>query len=374
MGYGLFVPEFRAAFSMSSSEVGAIASLGFIGFFLALLTAEALLVRRGPEAPVLLGLIAATAGMAAVALAGNLPVLALGVFLTSSSAGFAWTPFNDAVHRRIWDEDRPTALSKISTGTGVGVMAAGIAAFGMATWGVSWRVCWMFFACASGAALLGNWWALRDVEKDPDGLPPQAWHHLRHRAVVPLLVIGFAYGTTSAVYISFVADPVRDAGGAFGIPAAAMPPVVFIAYGLCGLFGLLTGRVRAAVGLAWLLRLMMAAAAVSAVLLAMAPGHWGAIVVSAGLQGLHVMMVSAVLAFWSERLFPTLPSLSFTAALLAMAAGSVIGPALAGVVADAFGVQALFLGLAVLPASIAVLLRDRHAQECPARSHTGERL
>src|SRR6056297_3286373 len=125
MGFGLFVPEFRSAFSMSTSAVGFVSSLGFLGFFISLLIAQALLTRLGPAVPVLSGLAAATAGMGAVALAPDLSVLAIGVFLATSSAGFAWTPFNDAVHRSIADERRPAVLSAISTGTGVGIAGAG---------------------------------------------------------------------------------------------------------------------------------------------------------------------------------------------------------------------------------------------------------
>ena len=103
MGFGLFVPEFRSEFALSSAVVGFVSGLGFFGFFLGLIIAQVLLIRRGPEAPVLSGLVAATSGMVLVALAPNLLVLAIGVFLAASSAGFAWTPFNDAVHRKVFD-------------------------------------------------------------------------------------------------------------------------------------------------------------------------------------------------------------------------------------------------------------------------------
>ena len=40
MGFGLFVPEFKSAFLMSSSTVGLVSSLGFVGFFIGLLIAQ----------------------------------------------------------------------------------------------------------------------------------------------------------------------------------------------------------------------------------------------------------------------------------------------------------------------------------------------
>ncbi|WFE76551.1 MFS transporter [Roseinatronobacter sp. S2] len=365
MGFGLFVPEFRSAFSMSSSAVGFVSSLGFFGFLIGLLIAQALLDRRGPGLPVLSGLAAATFGMGLVALAPNLPVLALGVFTAASSAGLAWTPFNNAIHRYVSDQNRPAALSVVSTGTGIGIALAGLAALVMVLLGISWRLCWAFFAAASAVALVGNWAAFCRIDKNAGGGPRDGWKDLIHPPAIPLFAIGFAYGTTSAVFIAFAADHMVNSGGMRGIPVNATPAFVYICYGLFGLTGLLTGRVRDRIGLPVLLRLLMLAGAISVSVAAIFPDNWMGLAVSSGLQGVHVMMTSAVLAFWSERLFPALPSLSFTAALLAAAAGSVLGPALAGVASDAFGAGAMLLGTATLPILTALVLRNRHVRDTP---------
>jgi predicted MFS family arabinose efflux permease len=340
-----------------------VSGLGFLGFFVALLLAQAMLGRAGPRAPVALGLIAAATGMALVALAQGVAMLAPGVFLAGSSAGFAWTPFNDAVHRKIRDVDRPTALAEISTGTSLGVALAGLSALALAVSDLSWRVCWAGFAVASLIALAANWAALRDVEPGGAPRPRAAWDEMCQAAALPLFAVAFVYGTTSAIYISFAADQLRAAGGLAGLSPSAIPGLVFLIYGLCGLAGLATARINAALGLATLLRLLMLAGGGSLALVALMPGTWAGLVLSAGLQGLHVMMVSAVLASWSERLFPALPSFSFTAALLATAGGSMIGPALAGVAADALGAQVMFLAAAALPGALGLALRPRRIQE-----------
>lgn len=372
MGFGLFVPEFRTAFSMSTTAVGLVSSLGFLGFFIGLLIAQSLLDRRGPRMPILCGLAAATAGMSIVALAPGLPVLAGGVFIAASSAGLAWSPFNNAVHRLVSEEDRPAALSMVSTGTGIGVALAGFAAVAMVFEGISWRYCWAFFAAASAVAFAGNWLTFRNVEADQSGLRTRRWRALARAGAVPLVLVGFAYGTASAIYISFAADHMVTAGGVPGLDVQATPALVFICYGLIGLVGLLTGRVRDMIGLPLLLRLLMLAGALSLALVAVIPGTWGGLVLSAGLQGVHVMMTSAVLAFWSERLFPALPSLSFTAALLAAALGSALGPAVAGVVSDALGATVMFAGAAGLPVVAALWLRPSHVQEFPVEEEKRE--
>ena len=365
MGFGLFVPEFRSAFSMSSSAVGFVASLGFLGFFLGLLIAQAQLTRRGPGSPVVTGLAAATVGMGIVALAPSVPILAIGVFLATSSAGLTWTPFNDAIHRKVRDPDRPSALSMVSTGTAVGIALAGLAALVVVLGGLSWRWGWAFFAAAGAFALLGNWVAFRGVDKDRSDGPTRGWRGLMHPAAIPLLTIGFVFGTTTAIYVSFAADHMVTAGGVPGVPVVATPAIAFVCYGLFGLTGLLAARVESVLGLPLLLRLLMLAGALSVALVAIAPDAWVGVVLSAGGQGVHVMMTSAVLAFWSERVFPSLPSLSFTAALVAAAVGSVVGPALAGVASDTVGARAMLLGTAALPALTALVLRAHHVWERP---------
>ena len=363
MGFGLYVPEFKSSFGLSTSTVGYISSGGFLGFFVALLVAQYLLNRRGPVWPVVTGLVAATLGLALVALAPNTVILAIGVSCAAASAGFAWTPFNDAVHRKVYDRDRPTALSAISTGTSVGIAAAGATLLLPVFTGLSWRYCWGFFTIAAFVTLLANWRALGKVEKSTEDGPDGGWRNLIQPRATALLAIALVFGVTSAIFISFAADHAREAMRGGSLPAVAMPALLFISYGVCGLAGLLTGRLRGRLGLPRLLRLLMLAGATSCGLLALVPGSPYGLALAAGLQGVHVMMTSAVLAFWTERLFPALPSLSFTAALLAMAAGSIVGPAIAGISSDALGGGVMFAGTALLPLAAALLLRDRFVSE-----------
>ncbi len=365
MGFGLFLPEFRSVFSISIQEAGIISSLGFFGFFVGLLVSQVMTARKGPRLSIVFGLAAATLGIGMVAVAPNLPVLSMGILLAMLSAGFSWTPFSDAINRGVEEASRPAALSLVSTGTSLGITAAGAAALLMSIGGVSWRLCWVIFAIGSALSLLGNWIALRDVAGTPCQRPALRWRVLFHRAAIPLFAIGFCFGITSTVYISFAADRIAQAGGVAGVPANVSGSLVFICYGVFGLLGLLTGSVKAAIGLPLLLRLLMLASALSAALIALVPTSWTGVVVSAGLQGINVMMMSAAMAFWSDRLFPALPSRGFTTVLLAVATGSVLGPVAAGSAADAFGAAPMFLGTAALAAAAALAVRSSYIRESP---------
>ncbi len=367
MGFGLFLSEFRADFALSTGMAGLISSLGFLGMLLGLLASYAILARVGPRAPVLLGLGLATAGTGLVAGAPSLPVLILGIVLAMTSAGFAWSPFNSIVNRRLPDDARPSALAVISTGTSLGIAAAGATALATNLTGLPWQAAWAAFAIAGAIAGLGNIAALR-APADPLGAsrPRQPWGTLLHRKAMPLYAIAFSFGTTTAIYFSFAADRIEQSGGLPLLTSGTSPAILFLCFGSVGLIGLATGRIKGAIGLSALLRSLLMASALSFGLMALVPTSWAGVVLSAGLQGAYVMMMSGVLAFWSERLFPQMPARSFTAALIAVAGGSVLGPATAGAMADSVGASAMFLTAAMLSVTTMPVIHPHFVQERPS--------
>lgn len=353
MGFGLFLPKFREAFALSTTLSGLIASLGFLAFLVALPLTAWLGDRVGQRVPVLIGALSATVGFLAVATASNSFALALGVALAGASAGFCWAPFNDAAERVVPAPARPGALSAVATGTTIGVATAGALFLGV-TFGVTdWRTVWGIFALVGlVAALL----ALRGVPAGPPpvkaGLP--GGQGLLRREVLPLYATAVCFGASNAIFLSFAAAHVVASGGLGGLPDRTAAAVIFLSYGLCGLVGLATGWIEARLGIDRLLGVIFAGFTASLVLVALTPNLWPAVLLSAGLHGAAVMTISAVLSFWSLRLFPGRGSLGFTAALVGVAFGSVVGPALAGALAGVTGLTAAFLVTATAPLATTV--------------------
>ncbi|MEE4338317.1 MFS transporter [Erythrobacter sp.] len=359
VGFGLFLPQLRPAFGIEGGASGTIASIGFAGFLIGLVGAGELGERLGGARPVLIGLICSTLGVAAVVFAGNVFVLAGGVALAMLGPGLTWSPFNTLVHDGLREFRRPGALSIISTGTSLGVALAGGAALVASGLGVSWRWAWVFFALVGLAALAVNARLLNAVAPEPRRRERELWSSVMRNLAAPLYAIAFSFGLTTSVWITFAARAVEDAGDLGGLPANGSAAAIFIAVGLAGLAGMGTARLRALVGLPALVAALMLASALSAGLIALSPATWPAVMASSALQGVFIMMMSAVLSFWSERVFPGNSLLGFTAALIFLAAGSVIGPAIAGHAYDALGPGAVFLGLVALSAGSSALALPR---------------
>lgn len=386
MGFGLFLPAFRDDFALSTSMAGMIASGGFLAFLLALPVSVWLSRRYAERVSVIAGALAAAAGFAAVAAAGTSGLLALGIALAGTSAGLCWAPFNDAAERAVPEALRASALSVVSTGTTFGVAAAAGLAFAVTEGALDWRSAWIAFSL-SGVALAaialaglppGRGRKARNpvtaiaLASMPSDLAPKptpdrgrSGPSLAQRAAMPLYGTALCFGMTNAIFLSFAADRVVAAGGLPGLPDDAASVVIFLGYGTCGVLGLATGRVEARTGIAPLFCAIFAAAALSLVLIGLAPGSWSAVLAASGLHGAALMMVSAVFSFWSLRLFPGRSTPGFTATLTSMAAGSVLGPALAGLLAEAQGPTAMFLAAAAPPLAAALWFGAKLGQPRP---------
>jgi predicted MFS family arabinose efflux permease len=345
-GYGLFLPEIREEFGLPTEVLGFIASGLYAGYLGALVAVGLLAVRVGPRLPVIVGLLSAALGTVVVALSPNATVLAAGVVLAGTSAGWSWAPYNDAAERAVPPSSRDRVLSVVSTGTTFGIALTGVAALATIAPGMPWRTGWLAFAaCAVAVAALnarllphrGRHGGSHNAEEAVAG----GWRGLGWfwcAASAPLFAVALSFGVVNGVYWSFAVDLISGAGTAF--PTAG--PLLYVVLGLSGFAGLLTGDLVSSFGLRAVLAATLVSLGVATGVLGIAPGWLPAVGASAVLFGMGVMLMSALLSVWSSGVFRERPTVGFSAALFMFGVGSVVGPAAAGVLAGRFRLETAF--------------------------------
>jgi len=325
-GYGLFVPDFREEFGISTWAAGAIGSGLQGGFLLALVVTALLVSRLGPRLLVAAGGVSAVAGMLLVVLSPNQVALAAGVFVAGMSAGFCWSPYNDLAGHMVRAESRARVLSAVSTGTTLGIAVSGLVALAAVVGELPWRAAWLAFVAAAVLSAVLNAILLPGMPDRGEVArgPRVGW--IFRAGSSSLFVVAFSFGVVNAFYWSFNADIVSSAG--FPLPNAGQ--VLYVVLGAAGFIGLLTGDLVDRIGLNSTLRITLLCLGAGTVLLGAAPGSIAAVGAAAVLYGAGVMFMSALLSLWSSAVFPERPSEGFTAALLFFGAGGVVGPAALG--------------------------------------------
>lgn len=362
VGYGLFVPDFRRDFGLSTGAAGLIGSGLQAGYLLALAATALLVVRLGPRLLVAAGGASAVLGMLIVALAPAVPSLAVGIVLAGMSAGFSWSPYNDLARDFVPERSRDRVLSAVSTGTTLGIAASGLVALATVAGGLPWRAAWLAFVAGAAVSAALNVLVLPSGQAGGRGREPDARSSLWWffgRGSAPLFAAAFTFGAVNAFYWSFNADLVSSAG--VSLPNAG--PVLYVVLGLAGFVGLLTGDLVDRLGLGGTLRVTVLCLGLGAGLLGLTPGSLAAAGVSAVLYGAGVMLMSALLSLWSSSVFRDRPSAGFTAALLFFGVGGVVGPVALGTLAGVLGLGAAFLVAAVV---ILLTLPLRPADDDPA--------
>ena len=342
-GYGLYLPQLRTEFGLTSGTAGGIAAAGYLAYCLAAAVGQRLAARSRARAALWLAGGAAAAGSLLVAAAGSVPVLATGVLVAGSGAGAATPALVAAVTATVRPDAEPRAQAVVNSGTGAGVVAGGLLVL---TVPGAWRPAWAAFAVL---ALLSTAWADRR-SRWPDGTatPPRA----PLGALARPLVAAVLAGAGCASVWTFGRDLLTGDGGL----ADGTTGLLWCLLGGAGLLGGLSGDLVVRVGLrrAWGAAVLTAAAAV--LLVAVLPGS--VVVAAAALAGFGCAFVvlSGVLIAWGGHRLPAAAPQAAAVLFIGLTVGQAAGALLLGAVADAagtpvaFGVAAALL-LAAVPAA-----------------------
>ncbi len=353
-GYGLLLPDLRAAYGLSTGALGAIAAGAYLAYLVASLAVGPLVTRLGARRVILLGGGCAAAGMLLAGLSQSPTVLAAGVLVGGASCGLVFPPFLDAVQALVAPERRARTFAAISSGTGWGVAIAAPVAI---VAGSGWRAAWLTFAVL---AVLATLWAARVLPDDRAGPAADAGDRkavppLRLAWVVcprsgPLLAGALLVGLGASVYWTFAVDHLAGAGE---LPGAGTR--LFLALvGSASVLGSFAGDLLERISARRAYRAQAALLAVAVALLALAPGSATAVAVSAVLFGTSFNLIIAILSLWAGRVFAERPSAGLGAVMFVLGAGMLAGPLVSGLLAAPLGLAGVLLGGAAVLAVAAL--------------------
>jgi predicted MFS family arabinose efflux permease len=335
--FGLFVPEIRAELGIGTAVIGTVSSISHIGYIVATILCMRLIKGQSPRRLILFGGLCAASGLLMLALAANVWGLAVGVFVASMSAGLIWTAMPDAVRQLQPDDRHATVLAWTNAGTGFGVLLAAPIALLI----VDWRIAYGVYVLL---ALFATLWCVLTM---PHLRPDSDTHVERLRLTWfigprsrPLLGIALAVGLIGGVYWTFAVDLINTAG----ITQPWVGRMVWFASGAAGVPALFVSRAIHSVGLRRVIPVIVGVLGLAMGLLALFPTQVGFILLSAACFGLSFVSMAGLLSIWSVRVFSERPSAGLGAALILIAVGQVIGPVLAGSLAEFIGLVPIFFG------------------------------
>ncbi len=371
--YGLFLPDVEEEFGLTKSWLGLIASGSYAGYIVSTVVSLQISGVVGPRAPIVVGGCIAILGMALVGLSSTPVVLAIGVVLAGASPGFVFAPISDAVVRAVERERQNRAWTVINSGNGMGILIAGLVALGL---GLNWRWAWLAFA---GLALVAVFWNAAVMPSGRDHRNGGRLPRLRPRWFLkgesyPLFACSFLVGVVTTIYWTFATSVIDGSqavsffantiGG--GLGNGDLRIVFWTILGMAGVLGACAGDLISRFGLRRTLQLTCIAMGMSVGLLASLPDSPLALIASALVFGATFILVTGEIGIWSVHVFFSRPSAGFGATFLIFALGALIGPAVAGLATERFGLSAVFFATAVIGGSI-VLLAPRREIHSMAR-------
>ncbi|MEM5583250.1 MFS transporter [Roseibium sp. AS2] len=357
--FGLFLPDIRQEFGLSSELIGLIAGLSYMGYLAATFTGSWLSTVFEPRLPILLGGIAATVGMGLIAWSPTPAVLAAGVFVAGTSPGLAYPPFSDVIVRHTEASRQNVVYAWINSGTGFGVAFAGPLALYA---GGDWRLAWLVFAALALAITFWNALALprRNVhsETGPRAVPLRI---LMDRTARTLFVSAFLFGVVTAVYWTYAVELLTMLTGN---PRDAV--LFWIVLGIAGVTGCFAGGLVNRWGLGGTYRLLAILVGASVGTLPLLVETRIGIYLSAACFGAGFIVMTALLGMWSMRIFRAAPSVGFGFTFFLLSLGQGVGPVLSGFLIPVTGHSMLFFAAGLMCCGLAaVRISDAAAARLP---------
>ncbi|QGQ18349.1 MFS transporter [Cellulomonas sp. JZ18] len=327
---GLSAPALQAERPALAPALGWTGTVQFTAYAVAAL-AVARVVDRRPRAGLVVAGATATLGCLGVALATDPAVLLLSVAVAGTGGALASPALVPVVDAAVPRPARPAAQSAVNAGTAVGVVGAGAVVAAVPATAPAWALMAALCAVTAGAA----WWTARRAAGRPpgegtDGHGPSLGGDDAPRPApgAPLVrpaAAAVVVGAGSAMIWSFGPLVLVDAGA---VPSARTG-WLWVALGIGGVLGVLTGALVRHVGLraAWATCSAALALATLGVAGAATSGGVALALGSTALFGAAYMAASGVLILWAREVWPGRAGAGTSVLFVALATGQALGAA-----------------------------------------------
>jgi predicted MFS family arabinose efflux permease len=313
-GVGLFAPRLVDERPALAPVIGWAAAAQFVSYAVAAAVAARISDRR-PRAAVLVAGTTAALGCAGVATTTSPTWFVVLVLVGGTGAGLASPALVRLVDAVTPPSSAATAQALVNTGTAVGVVVAGVLALAVPSTAAAWWSMAAINALAAGGVLL---LARRPDEPGEASGSSYDWGLLVTPAVAAAVVgAGSALVWSYGPLVATGSGPVTDGQVGF----------LWIALGIGGLAGPLTGRLVARLGLTGAWRWSVGAVALASLSLAAAVGlglAWPAYVAMAWF-GAGYMCLSGVLILWARDVWPHAAGRGTSVLFVALAVGQAVG-------------------------------------------------
>jgi MFS family permease len=376
-GYSAVLPAMQKALNISSASAGALASWNLGGYMLMAAIGGMLASRFGPRLVVGIGSLVAAGGMLLTGFADGVVTAAAARLITGLGGGMVLVP-SVALMSAWFDVGRRGLTSGlVSSGSSLALVLTGPIVPRIIDSGGAdgWRSAWYFFAaltCAVGVltfvvqrnrprkvgpavpdsiwttdpmaarpkqgtiaatqAVLDRWSTVSGVTKPSTGATMRSV--LRSRYAWHMGLVYFAFGFAYMIYFTFFQKRlITDVG-----LSSASAGNLFLVLGFCSIFcGVIWGGISDRIGRGRAIALNCLFQGVAAALFALWPTTPG-LVLSAVIFGLTAIAIPGVVgAGCGDQFGPVLASASLGFVTIFLGVAQVLGPYLAGRMADAFG-------------------------------------
>lgn len=365
---GMLLPSMGVSLELSRSEMGWISTANFVGYMAAVLLGGRMVRRWSARRIIVSGLLLISVSMVAVSRAGSFGQILVLYLLTGYGSGAVNVPVMGLIAHWFGRRMRGRAAGCVAIGSGLAIVVAGIlvpavnTAFGAEGWRVSWLILGLMVLAAAVTDLLvlrnnPAELGLEPVAGAPAAepgtaapacaaAPPPA---ARRRILAHLGAVYAAFGFTYVIYATFIVTAlVQERGFPESTAGAFWSWIGFLSMASGPAFGALSDRFGRRAGL----MIVFACQSLSYLLVAL-PLPEAFLYVSIVTFGLTVWAIPSIMAAAAgDYLGPEQAAAAFGTITMAFALGQIVGPAVAGWMADSWGSFAGAFGMAAAVAGL----------------------